>query len=86
MPPPDRPTPWWFGWRTRGGLFATDSFTWTITNTNRAPVVTAPADRTDGEGTVVSLPVIGSDPDGDAAVLVGHRLCRPAWTSTRPPG
>ena len=42
-PPPDRPTPWWSGWRTRGGLFATDSFTWTITNTNRAPVVTGPA-------------------------------------------
>ena len=60
-----------------GGLFATDSFTWTITNTNRAPVVTAPADRTDAEGTVVSLPVIGSDPDGDAL----------SWSATAlPPG
>ncbi|MCU0280948.1 MAG: putative Ig domain-containing protein, partial [Acidimicrobiia bacterium] len=59
------------------GLFATDSFTWTITNTNRAPVVTSPGDRTDGEGTVISLLVTGSDPDGDLL----------AWSATDlPPG
>jgi hypothetical protein len=59
------------------GLFATDSFTWTITNTNRAPVVAAPAGRTDAEGTVVSLSVAGSDPDGDPL----------SWSATDlPPG
>ncbi|MBN2113966.1 MAG: putative Ig domain-containing protein, partial [Acidimicrobiia bacterium] len=60
-----------------GGLFATDSFTWTITNTNRPPTVANPGDRTDGEGTVISLPVAGSDPDGEAL----------AWSATNlPPG
>jgi len=49
-----------------GGLTATDTFTWTVTNTNRAPTVVAPTNRTDAEGTAVSLPVSGNDPDGNS--------------------
>jgi hypothetical protein len=42
------------------------SFTWTVTNTNRPPVVTRPADRTDGFSDAVRLELQGADPDGDA--------------------
>jgi hypothetical protein len=42
------------------------TFTWTVTDTNRAPVVTRPADRTDRLDQVVRLALVGSDPDGDA--------------------
>ncbi len=41
------------------------SFTWTVADVNRAPVVTNPGDQTDAEGDVVSLVVSGSDPDAD---------------------
>ncbi len=41
------------------------SFSWTVADTNRAPVVVVPGDRTDPEGAAVTLPVVGSDPDGD---------------------
>jgi hypothetical protein len=47
------------------GLFATDTFAWAITDTNRAPVLVAPAYRTDPEGAAVTLAVAGFDPDGD---------------------
>ncbi|MBN2114624.1 MAG: putative Ig domain-containing protein, partial [Acidimicrobiia bacterium] len=46
-------------------LAASVSFTWVVANTNRAPVVVAPADRTDPEGAAVELALAGSDPDGD---------------------
>src|SRR5204863_285514 len=42
------------------------AFSWTVTNTNRAPLVTTPADRTDAEAAVINLAVTASDPDGDA--------------------
>ncbi|QVW34012.1 putative Ig domain-containing protein [Geobacter sulfurreducens] len=42
------------------------SFSWTVTDVNRAPGVIAPANRTNVEGTVVNLTVAGTDPDGDA--------------------
>ena len=48
-----------------GGLTDVDTFTWTVTDTNRAPVVTDPGDQSDAEGDVVSLTVSGSDPDLD---------------------
>jgi RHS repeat-associated protein len=46
---------------------ASDSktFTWTITDTNRPPVVTKPADQTSAEGAAVTLQVAASDPDND---------------------
>lgn len=47
------------------GRFDESTFTWTVTNTNRAPTVTDPGDQTSAEADVISLPVIGSDADGD---------------------
>ncbi|NNC80195.1 MAG: hypothetical protein HKN94_08595, partial [Acidimicrobiales bacterium] len=47
-------------------LADTQTFTWTVTNTNRAPIVGAIADQTTAENDVISLTPTGSDPDGDA--------------------
>ena len=52
-----------------GDLTSSQSFTWTVTNVNRAPVLTAIADRTDVENATISLPLVVSDPDGDSADL-----------------
>jgi uncharacterized repeat protein (TIGR01451 family) len=41
-------------------------FTWTVTDTNRAPNVINPGDRVSSEGDVVAFAMSGSDPDGDA--------------------
>ena len=48
-----------------GSLTTSETFHWTVTNTNRAPVVTAPADQTSAEGAVITLPIVATDPDGD---------------------
>ena len=53
-------------------LYMEVGFTWTVTNTNRAPAVTSPGNQSTAEGTVVTLPVAGSDPDGDTLT----------WTAT----
>jgi hypothetical protein len=53
-------------------LFSEVTFTWTVTNTNRDPVVTSPGDQTTAEATAIVLPVTGVDPDGDGLT----------WTST----
>jgi len=42
------------------------TFTWTITNTNRAPQLTQPAGQTSAENATVSLALVASDPDGTA--------------------
>lgn len=47
------------------GAADSETFTWTVTNTNRAPSLLAPADRTNVEGDVASLQLIASDEDGD---------------------
>ncbi len=44
-------------------LTATQTFTWTILNTNRAPVTTRPITQTTAENTAVSLQVVAADPD-----------------------
>ena len=45
---------------------ATDTFSWTVTNTNRAPAFDADlGDRTSAEGAVISLDAGATDPDGD---------------------
>ncbi|MDX1690325.1 MAG: putative Ig domain-containing protein [Acidimicrobiia bacterium] len=60
-----------------GGLTDTDSFTWTVSDTNRPPTVTNPGDQSDAEGDAVALTVSGSDPDGDTIT----------WSATGlPPG
>src|SRR6185436_19232703 len=50
---------------TDGSLTTSETFHWTVTNTNRAPVVTAPADQTSAEGAVITLPIVATDPDGE---------------------
>ncbi|MEP7377990.1 MAG: putative Ig domain-containing protein, partial [Chloroflexota bacterium] len=48
-----------------GSLTDTDSFTWTVTNTNQAPVFSTEfGDRTDAEGALISFDADASDPDG----------------------
>ena len=49
-----------------GGLIDTDTFTWTVTETNRAPWLDPGlGNRTDVEGAAIWLPAPASDPDGD---------------------
>ncbi|BDV43726.1 sulfurtransferase [Geotalea uraniireducens] len=47
------------------GAKGTASFSWSVSNVNRAPSVTAPANQAGAEGATVSLAIQGSDPDGD---------------------
>ena len=49
-----------------GPLSASRTFSWTITNTNRPPVLTQPANQTSMPSTNVSLQLSASDPDGTA--------------------
>ncbi|MEX0826026.1 MAG: putative Ig domain-containing protein [Acidimicrobiia bacterium] len=46
-------------------MFDEVAFTWTVTNVNRPPLVTAPTDQSSAEGDTISLVIGGSDPDGD---------------------
>ena len=49
-----------------GSLSNSQTFTWTVTNVNRAPTLTAPANQTSAENATVSLQLVASDPDGGA--------------------
>ena len=49
-----------------GALTDSRTFTWTVTNVNRPPVLTQPANQTSAEGAGVSLHLVASDPDGAA--------------------
>ncbi len=40
-------------------------FSWTVTDTNRSPVLTTPDDQTDAEQDLVNLSILASDPDDD---------------------
>jgi PKD repeat protein len=57
-----------------GTLSASQSFTWTVTNVNRAPTLTAVANQTNPENATVSLPLSGSDPDGDTVTYGATNL------------
>jgi hypothetical protein len=46
-------------------LTASQTFTWAVTPTNQAPVLTNPGNQTNAAGDSVSLAVSASDPDGD---------------------
>jgi len=48
-----------------GELSGSESFVWTISNTNRAPVVTKPENQSHAEGASPTLQVVASDPDGN---------------------
>ncbi len=46
-----------------GALDASTTFIWTVTNTNRPPIVESPGDQFNAEGDTVSLQLVASDPD-----------------------
>ena len=48
-----------------GVLSASAIFTWTVTDTNRPPVITLPESQSDAEGAAITLALVASDPDGD---------------------
>ena len=48
-----------------GELTSTQTFTWTVTNVNRAPVLTTVLDQSQAENATVSLALVASDLDGD---------------------
>jgi hypothetical protein len=48
-----------------GELSGSESFVWTISNTNRAPVVTKPENQSHAEGASPTLQVVANDPDGN---------------------
>ena len=48
-----------------GSLSASTTFTWTVTNVNRPPVITAIGNQTSAEHDTIALSVSASDPDGD---------------------
>ena len=47
------------------GQTASQTFAWTISNTNRPPLLAAPGIQNDKVGDAVSLQLVGSDPDAD---------------------
>jgi hypothetical protein len=57
-----------------GQLSNSKSFTWTVTNTNRPPTLTQPANQTSVENTTVSLQLAASDPDGTAVTYSASGL------------
>ncbi len=58
-----------------GSLTDTDSFSWTVTNTNQAPVFTTDiTDQTDAEGDIVSLDADATDPDLDTVTYSASPL------------
>jgi len=57
-----------------GELTDAKTFTWTVSNTNRAPALTNPGNQTGVEGADVSLPVVATDADGDALAYSAEGL------------
>ena len=54
---------------------ATDTFAWTVTNTNQDPTFDQDlADRSDAEGDVISLDAGATDPDGDTLTYAATGL------------
>jgi len=62
---------------TDGNFTSSETFTITVNNVNRAPIVDAGLDQTVYEGTSVNLFGSGYDPDGDTMT--------PSWTQTAGP-
>jgi|GEM_PF-749331 len=57
-----------------GTLSASQTFAWTVTNTNRAPQVTSPGNQSNARGDTVSLQIAGTDTDGDALTYTASGL------------
>ena len=65
-----------------GEVTTSRTFTWTVTNVNRAPALTAVADQTSAENATITLPLVASDPDGTA--LTYSAIGLPASLSVNP--
>ncbi len=65
-----------------GALTNSKTFTWTVSNVNRAPTLTQPANQTSAENATPSLPLVASDPDGTALTYSATGL--PASLSVNP--
>ena len=57
-----------------GSLSQSRTFSWTVTNTNRAPSLTQPANQTGLTGTAASVALTASDPDGTAVTFTATGL------------
>ena len=72
--------------RDGAAVDATDTFSWTVTNTNQDPTFDQNlGDRTDAEGDLISLDAGATDPDGDTLTYAASGLPA-ACRSTPPPG
>ncbi len=60
-----------------GALSHSQTFTWTVTEANHAPIVASLAPQTSAEGAHISLPVPAIDPDGDALTYSASGLPSP---------
>ena len=68
--------------RDGAAVDATDTFSWTVTNTNQNPTFDQNlGDRTDAEGDLISLDAGATDPDGDTLTYAATGL--PAGLSHR---
>ena len=65
-----------------GTLSDSKTFTWTVSDTNQAPVLTQPANQSSAEGATVSLQLAASDPDGTPVTYSATGL--PASLSVSP--
>jgi|GEM_PF-1176387 len=50
------------------------TFSWVVNNVNRAPVVEDPGTQNSAEGASISLPILASDPDGNALTFTASGL------------
>ena len=57
-----------------GVLNASTSFTWTVSDTNRPPVIAPPGDQSSAEGAAITLALVASDPDGDTLTYSATEL------------
>lgn len=69
---------------TDGFHIVSDSFTWTVTNVNRSPVISTIGTLTVAEGGTLVVNITASDPDGDFVALAASGL--PSFASFTPTG
>ena len=68
------------------GGYDTESFTWSVTDSNRAPTLAPIADRDVGEGSPMQVQTVANDPDLPHDSLSYHLTAAPTGASIRPSG